>query len=353
VSAHALRVRALSRAGVLHGVSFDVARDEFVGLLGPSGAGKTSVLRLVAGLDVQSGGEIEISGRVVTSAEAGIFVAPQDRDIGMVFQSYALWPHLTVYENLAFPLRVRGWTASKIDWKLTAVMSVLRLGGLARRYPSELSGGQRQRVALGRGLVYDAKLILLDEPLANVDPRVREEIGEDLRLILKTAGATVLFVTHDQHEASTLCDRVILMNEGRIVQAGTPEELFLRPEHRFTAEFFGAANVIEGVFKRTGAGGALELPGLSIACDSCPFEDGTPIAASLRYADLELRMEGAPGASGWSGTIDNVSISPDRDRVLVSAGDLRLSAYVERGAWKTGQRVVVAVKPDRVRVFRL
>ena len=208
---------------VLRDVSFHVRQGEFTSLLGSSGVGKTTTIRIIAGLEKPDGGEVRIKGRVVTSIAQGIFVPPRDRGIGVVFQSYALWPHLSVYENLAFPLRVRGWKEEVIRWRVTNTLSFLSLEGLELRFPSQISGGQQQRVALGRALIYDPQLLLLDEPLANVDPKNREKIAAGIRGILKGVGVAVLYVTHDQREALSVSDRIIYMEGGKIIQDGSPE----------------------------------------------------------------------------------------------------------------------------------
>jgi len=347
-----LRVAGLRRAAILDGVGLEIEPQEFVCLLGSSGAGKTSILRAVAGLDRPDAGDISIDGRLVTSAAKGIFVPPQDRGIGMVFQSYALWPHMTVFENVAFPLRVRRWKEARARARVRDIMDFLRLSGLEERYPSQLSGGQQQRVALGRALIYDAKLLLLDEPLANVDSRAREQIATELRQTLRAAGATVLYVTHDQQEALAISDRLVLLENGRVVQEGRGEQLYLRPAHRFTAEFLGGSNVVEGVFRRTDDGGIVELPGAALPCEAA-FADGARVVACLRFRDLRLEPANghdAPG-DGWIGRVEDVRYSWEGERVTLNARGLRLRACAEPGTAKRGQRMVVTLKPGGLLVF--
>ncbi len=348
----ALRVDRLSRGSILNSVSFEVKPQEFVCLLGSSGAGKTSVLRAVAGLDAPDGGEISLDGRLATSVSRGVFLPPQRRGIGMVFQSYALWPHMSAYENMAFPLRVRRWSEARIRSRVRAIMDFLRLEGMEGRYPSQLSGGQQQRVALGRALIYEAKLLLLDEPLANVDTRAREEIAAELRQTLRSAGATVLYVTHDQQEALAISDRLILLEAGRVVQEGRGQDLYRRPEHRFTAEFLGGSNVVEGVFRKKSSGGVVELAGAALPWSGA-FEDGARVVACLRFRDLALAPagRGEPPADGWLGRVEDVRYSWEGEQVILNAHGLRLRAYVEPGIAKRGLRMVVTLKPGSLLVF--
>jgi ABC-type sugar transport system ATPase subunit len=219
---------------VLDGVSFDAADGEFVSLLGPSGCGKTTLLRIVAGLEYADSGSISIGGRDVSD------VQPKDRDIAFVFQNYALYPHLSVEENVGMGLKLRGTPAAQIAARTADAAKRLGLEGLLSRRPSALSGGQRQRVALARALVREPQLFLLDEPLSNLDAVLRERTRGELKLLFKRAKGTVLYVTHDQVEAMTMSDRVVLFNEGRIQQVGTPEDIYRKPANVYVATFLGA-----------------------------------------------------------------------------------------------------------------
>jgi len=226
-------------------VSFEVGHGEFFALLGPSGCGKTTTLRLIAGLEEPDEGEIYIDGRVVNNLH------PKDRDVAMVFQNYALYPHMKVFDNIAFPLRVRkkelGLTNEDIRQAVLRVARMLKIEELLDRYPSQLSGGQQQRVALARALVRKPKVWLLDEPLSNLDAKLRLMMRAELKRLQRELGITTIYVTHDQAEATSMADRVAVMNEGRILQIGRPEELYLRPRNIFVATFIGSppANVIE------------------------------------------------------------------------------------------------------------
>ncbi len=234
-------VKSYGTITVIDAISFDVADGEFVTLLGPSGCGKTTTLRCIAGLETPDGGSIAINGR--TMSDAGVFVAPHLRDLGMVFQSYAIWPHLTVAQNVAFPLTVRGErdTTAAVRWAL----DIVGMAPLATRRPSELSGGQQQRVALARAIAGRPKLLLFDEPLSNLDARLRDRTRLEISRIQRELKVPALYVTHDQTEALSMSDRVIVLEAGEVVQHGTPRELYQHPANRFVADFLGGANFLD------------------------------------------------------------------------------------------------------------
>jgi iron(III) transport system ATP-binding protein len=241
-------------------VSFTMAAGEIVALLGPSGCGKTTTLRCVAGLEHPSGGVIRIGGSVVSAPEQGVLVPPRLRNIGMVFQSYAVWPHMTVRQNVAYPLRRRGLSRAALDAKVDESLSLVGLSDYAQRSVVLLSGGQMQRVALARSLVYQPQLLLLDEPLSNLDANLRLRLRDDLRRIIKRTGVTALYVTHDQAEAVVLGDRIGIMREGKLLQLGAPAEIYNRPADLFVASFTGASNLLAGrVFDRNGEFGTIEV----------------------------------------------------------------------------------------------
>lgn len=217
---------------------------EFITLLGPSGCGKTTMLRLIAGFEKLSSGEIYIGDRIVSGKDS--FVSPEKREIGMVFQSYAVWPHMNVYNNIAYPLKIKKASKSEIEEKVNKALKIVHLEQYKDRFPSELSGGQQQRVALGRALVAQPEILLLDEPLSNLDAKLREEMRYEIKEITKKLKITVIYVTHDQIEAMTMSDRIVLINKGEIQQIGTPQEIYSRPNNIFVANFVGKVDFIKG-----------------------------------------------------------------------------------------------------------
>jgi spermidine/putrescine ABC transporter ATP-binding subunit len=228
--------------------SFSIGEGELFTLLGPSGCGKTTLLRLIAGFYTPDEGEIRFDGARVNE------VPPHERGIGMVFQNYALWPHMTVFGNVAYGLKLREVGRAKIGERVAAVLEKVRLGGLGERYPGQLSGGQQQRVALARALVLNPKILLLDEPLSNLDAKIRIQVRAEIRKLQKELGITTVYVTHDQEEALTLSDRIVVFNQGRVFQIGTPKELYERPSNRFVADFIGINNLLEGTVRAAESG---------------------------------------------------------------------------------------------------
>jgi ABC-type Fe3+/spermidine/putrescine transport system ATPase subunit len=240
-------------------VSFGVGIGEIVVLLGPSGCGKTTTLRCVAGLEHPTSGVIAIGGAVVSAPDRGVLTPPRLRNIGMVFQSYAVWPHMTVQQNVAYPLRHRKVSRAESDRKVAEVLDLVGLAEYAARPVTQLSGGQMQRVALGRSLVYQPQLLLLDEPLSNLDAKLRLRLRDDLRRIIKATGVTALYVTHDQAEAVVLGDRIGVMRDGKLLQLAPPEEIYNRPVDLFVANFTGASNLLAGrMLARAGEFGTVE-----------------------------------------------------------------------------------------------
>jgi len=237
-------------------VSFSVAEGAFVALLGPSGSGKTTVLRMLAGLERPDEGRIAVHGRPVFDGRRE--VPAEERDIGMVFQDYALWPHMTVAQNIAFGLRLRRFTRHDRDARVAEALSLVHLDGLDARFPDQLSGGQQQRVAIARALATRPRLLLLDEPLSNLDAALREEMRVELVRLLKAQGITAIYVTHDRIEALAMADQIVVMRDGRVAQIGAPEDLYARPATLFIAGFLGAANVVAGTVE-TGPDGRLSI----------------------------------------------------------------------------------------------
>ncbi len=269
---------------VIHGVSCEIADGELIVVVGPSGCGKSTLLRMVAGLEEVTSGEIEIGGRTVTRTD------PKDRDIAMVFQNYALYPHMTVFGNMAYGLKMRGVPKPEIATRVARAASVLRLEALLERRPKALSGGQRQRVAMGRAIVREPQVFLFDEPLSNLDAALRGEMRVEIRRLQQNLGTTAIYVTHDQVEAMTLADRLIVMNEGRAEQIGAPMTLYDRPETRFVGGFIGspAMNFVAG---RIAGGHAVLGDGTRLAPASAP--DGTSVTIGLRPEHLAIAESGA------------------------------------------------------------
>jgi iron(III) transport system ATP-binding protein len=242
---------------ILKGVSMHLKRGEVVALLGPSGSGKTTLLRAVAGLETPKAGAIDIGERRVFDGAKGYEMPAEARSLGLVFQSYALWPHKTVFDNVAYGLKLRKMGKADIAAKVKEVLTQLGLGHLGERYPHQLSGGQQQRVAIARALVYNPPVILLDEPLSNLDAKLREEARAFLRELIVRLGLSALMVTHDQAEAMAISDRILLLNNGKIEQQGTPQSMYETPDTLFTAEFMGSNNRLPGkVVSRNGASAA-------------------------------------------------------------------------------------------------
>src|SRR5215470_3994044 len=241
--------------GVL-GVSFTIAEGELFTLLGPSGCGKTTTLRAIAGLETPDTGRIVLSGREMFNAQTRANVALYDRDIGMVFQSYAIWPHMSVFENAAYPLRVsrtRRFKEKEIEQKVMAVLDMVGLAPFAKRSSTQLSGGQQQRLALARAFTREPRLLLLDEPLSNLDAQLREQMRVELKRLQQETGVTAIYVTHDQSEALAISDRIAVMNKGLIVQVGTPKDIYGRPASEFVANFIGRTNLLRGTLTHDAA----------------------------------------------------------------------------------------------------
>lgn len=292
-------------------ISLTVQRGELFTLLGPSGCGKTTTLRCVAGLEEPDHGEIELDGRVLYSSRARIRVPAHRRRLGMVFQSYAIWPHMTVFDNVAFPLQIlpvrRRPSRAEIRDRVTRILTTVRLDGVVGRKATQLSGGQQQRLALARGLVIEPPILMLDEPLSNLDLKLREEMRVELRRLQRELGITSVYVTHDQVEALSLSSRIAVMHAGRVEQVGTPEEIYHRPATRFVATFIGSSNLLPGTVKERLAGGRLriETPLGVLACQSGDhLRAGQQVAVFLRPEDVRL-PEGGTGEPRFRAVVED------------------------------------------------
>ena len=278
--------KAYGKVKVIHGINFEIADGEFVVLVGPSGCGKSTLLRMLAGLEEISGGEILIDGKVVNDLES------KDRDIAMVFQSYALYPHMTVRENMGFSLRLRNADKSTTAERVANAARILNLDPLLDRFPRELSGGQRQRVAMGRAIVRDPKVFLFDEPLSNLDAKLRVAMRAEIKSLHQRLKTTTVYVTHDQIEAMTMADRIVVMHDGIVEQIGTPLELFDRPGNLFVAQFIGSPAM--NVFKGTLRGGAMEALGARWPVMGGLGSEGQEVHFGIRPTDLVLSDQGIP-----------------------------------------------------------
>jgi multiple sugar transport system ATP-binding protein len=277
--------KAYGKTKVIHGINFEIANGEFVVLVGPSGCGKSTLLRMLAGLEDITGGEILIDGTVVNDLES------KDRDIAMVFQSYALYPHMTVRENMGFSLRLRKADAQQTRERVAKAAGILNLEPLLDRFPRELSGGQRQRVAMGRAIVRDPKVFLFDEPLSNLDAKLRVAMRAEIKALHQRLKTTTVYVTHDQIEAMTMADRIVVMHDGIIEQIGTPLELFDRPANLFVAQFIGspAMNVMTGVVQ----GDAVQALGESWPMLAGVGQSGQAVHYGIRPTDISLAENAA------------------------------------------------------------
>ncbi len=286
-------IKNFGGVAAVNDVSFKVEKGEVVGLLGPSGCGKTTILRALAGLEDITDGEIFLDGNLVASPRKHVMVPPEKRRLGLVFQSYALWPHMTVHDNIAYCLSSRKLPKQEREKKIGEVLELVGLKDLGKRYPSQLSGGQQQRIALARSLSYEPDVVLLDEPLSNLDMKVRERMRGELRSLLKRLGLTSVFVTHDQEEAFVISDRILLIDKGAVVQEGNPEELYSAPSTPFVVEFIGRANIFRSAFKELTAEGhraLFSIPEMNaeLVCErseSIP-KDSTHVA--IRFNEISI-----------------------------------------------------------------
>jgi ABC-type Fe3+/spermidine/putrescine transport system ATPase subunit len=329
----------------LRDLSFEVQAGEFFVLVGASGSGKTTLLRCVAGLEVPDAGEIRIDGQVVSSDSPRVWTSPQKRRLGMVFQSYAVWPHLTVYDNVALPLRegVQRIERSEVDRRVRHVLDLVELSTLADRSATLLSGGQQQRVALARAIAVNSRMVLMDEPLSNLDARLREDVRGRIRELAKKLGSTVLYVTHDQVEAMAMADRIALLRAGQLLQVGSPTEVYRRPVMPEVAEFFGQVNWLEGTLDGLGRI-TTELGTLRVAA---PAGSGTRFLVGIRPESLVPDT----GPDAMEMRVVSSAFLGDQVVAQLAAGERILAAKGRALPAVAGTLVQVAVDPDEVMVF--
>ena len=326
-------VRAYGNVRAVDDVSFRVADGELVTLLGPSGCGKSTTLFSIAGLDRPTSGQIRVGANVFFDSAAGIHLAPERRNCGLVFQSYALWPHMSVRENLEFPLKLRKVAQAKAREKAAWALALVEMERYGERYPHELSGGQQQRVALARTLVYEPQVLLLDEPLSNLDAKLRLRARGWLRELQTRLKITTLYVTHDQDEALALSDRIAVMSAGKIVQMGTPREIYREPATPFIADFVGHSNILEGTPVRSGGGFGVRLADdQGLALPAAP--GGAPagrLQVAIRPEHIVLGARAGEAANVLRGRIIQRDFLGTRFEYLVAVGDavLRVTAADE------------------------
>ena len=349
------RVRKVYDNGfvAVHGVDLVVEDGEFVVLVGPSGSGKSTTLRIIAGLESLSAGQMTIGGRIVND------VPPNERDIAMVFQSYALYPHMSVYENMAFALHLRKLPRPEIDERVRAAADILGITPVLGRRPRQLSGGQRQRVAIGRAIVRQPRVFLFDEPLSNLDAKLRVQMRREIARIRRELSATVVYVTHDQVEAMTLGDRIVVMNEGRVEQIGTPLELYDHPQTLFVATFIGspAMNLVDGKAQLDGTArfvtadnSQLSIPLTADQASRLAAAKSGQLVAGIRPEDLRVAPSNSPSA--MAATVDASEPLGNEVLLYLRAGGHELTARADPHVLpRPGDRLSLTVDPNRVHYF--
>lgn len=347
-------------------VSLRIAPGEFIVLLGPSGCGKTTLLRSIAGLERPDAGSIRIRGTEVYNSAKRLFVPPNRRPISMIFQSYALWPHMTVAKNIAYPLTsrkaTRGQTKAQLHQAVEKALSRVGLVGLGGQYPGQLSGGQQQRVALARALVSEAEVVLFDEPLSNVDAKVREELRAQLIEMQREIGFTAVYVTHDQAEAMELADRIAVLNSGRIEQLAGPREVYARPSTRYVASFVGTANLYPGTVRTSEADagepaaadrvvantelGEVVASGVGTYWTGGALTTGSTVTAMFRPEDCSVSVEQPSGPNAWRAQLVRATFTGTHQHLLLAAGEQRIQAVAPKNAeLPEGADVWISVAP--------
>ncbi len=336
--------KAYGALEVLHGVNVDIHDGQFVVLVGPSGCGKSTLLRMIAGLEAISSGTIRIGERVVNN------LPPSERDIAMVFQNYALYPHKTVAANMGFPLKMQGMARAEIDSRVNRAADILGLKPYLARHPRALSGGQRQRVAMGRAIVRNPQVFLFDEPLSNLDAKLRVQMRSEIRELHQRLATTTVYVTHDQIEAMTMADRIVVMRDGHIAQIGAPLDLYDTPANVFVAGFIGSPsmNLLPGVAHGTADGFEIEVEGARLPAPARPgLQDGRRVVFGIRPEHLELAESG-----GFAANVVVVEPTGSETHVVLRLGVQDLTAvFRERHAFKPGQGIHLVPRRDLIHIF--
>ncbi len=320
-------------------VTLSVNPGEFITLLGPSGSGKSTTLMMIAGFVVPSEGEIYIDGRPVAR------IPPESRELGMVFQSYALFPHMTIAENIAFPLKMRRWPRHEIGRKVAAALEMVKLPGYEQRSPRQLSGGQQQRIALARAIVFEPRVLLMDEPLGSLDKKLRDHMQAEIKRIQQQLNMTVIYVTHDQEEALTMSDRIVVMHEGCIQQVGTPTALYDEPANAFVADFIGEANFVSGMVSAVDASGMISVRHRSgqvfRAVGHRAVECGKEVVVSIRPERLAVvtGTDVDPDYNNWKGRVAQVIFAGDATKYKIVLDDMTLTVKAQHPDPESGARV--------------
>jgi ABC-type Fe3+/spermidine/putrescine transport system ATPase subunit len=336
----------------VNGVDLTIEDGEFIVLLGPSGCGKTTTLRCIAGLEDVSGGEIKFDGKAVSSP--GFSLPPEHRQIGMVFQSYAVWPHLTVSQNVAFGLKLKRLPGAEIAARVRRALNTAGLERLAERDVHQLSGGQQQRVALARAIVLEPRLLLFDEPLSNLDAKLREQMRLELRQLQERLGITSIYVTHDQEEAMVIADRIVLMRAGNVEQIGTPFDIYTKPASLFAASFIGLTNALPGVVTSSG-GGVTRVAmgdGLELTSADGPAAGQGEVEVLCRPEQLALSTARPDGVNVFQAVVEQTVFMGNSAEVFLRCGTVKLKARVSPAAdWPPATELWVTIPPQKVRLL--
>jgi ABC-type Fe3+/spermidine/putrescine transport system ATPase subunit len=346
--------KSFGSVAAINDVSFTVEAGEFVSLLGPSGCGKTTTLRCIAGFEQPDQGRISLGGHVLVDSDTGVFTPPNKRHFGMVFQSYAVWPHMTVFENVAYPLRVKSrFSRSDVQARVQDKLRLVGLVGLEGRYPSQLSGGQQQRVALARALTMEPRALLFDEPLSNLDAKLRERMRFELIEIQSKLGIPAVYVTHDQAEAMVMSRRVIVMDRGSIAQVGRPDEIYARPKTRFVADFIGLSNFIDAeILAETGPNQwRVRCPFGELHCTGEGAQHiGRAVLLVIRPERLQIAASPLPGPNAFSAQLRNRYFLGPHSEYFLDVGGVVLRAQADIDIGHIGGTVHVRVDPADCRV---
>ncbi len=340
------------RVHVLKGISLDIPEGSLYTFLGPSGCGKTTTLRCVAGLERPDGGKISIDGKAVFASGERVYIPTNKRPIGMVFQSYAIWPHMTVFENVAYPLTIQRRPKSEIRKRVEDVLKVVGLHGLEDRPAPKLSGGQQQRVAFARALVNEPKVMLLDEPLSNLDAKLREQMRFEIKALQRRVNITTIYVTHDQAEALAISDQIAVMHSGKLIEIGTPHQLYSRPKRKFTATFLGLTNLIEGRVLELGGDskpGRMETKrGILSFIPASGLAKDQPVVLSIRPEHIQVHKEKPQGLDNVvEGAVKEAIFMGDAYHCQIAVGDVLLRVHTHPFlSMSPGEKVYLHLDPQ-------